>query len=188
MSRALPALALLLAVSVPASVLADVKAELSRAFDRFLEAPSFRATMSDAKTGKRYVSVEYAAPDRYRIVNEQGGPTMVVVGNTAQMDVGGRMMSVPVPINQIVSAYRNEEMLRKQRETMTVEVLPDGEVDGRPAKVYRFTAQHPRPSTATAWVGEGDTLLQIEVDGGSTARGKVVRVRYSDLGADIRIP
>lgn len=188
MPRALPALALLFALSAPAAVLADAKTELSRAFDRFLAAPSFRAIMSDAKTGERYVRVEYAAPDRYRVINEQGGPTMVVVGNTAQMEVGGRMMSVPVPINQIVSAYRNEEMLRKQRETMTVEALPDGEVDGRPAKVYRFTTQQPKPSTATAWVGEGDTLLQIEVDGGNTARGKVVRVRYSDLGADIRIP
>lgn len=188
MPRVLPALAVLLALAAPTTVLADAKAELERAFDRFLEAPSFRATMSDAKTGERYVRVEYAAPDRYRIVNEQGGPTMVVVGNTAQMDVGGRMMSVPVPVSQIVSAYRNEELLRRQRETMTVEALPDGEVEGRPAKVYRFTTQQPRPSTATAWVGEGDTLLQIEVDGGSTARGKVVRVRYSDLGADIRIP
>jgi hypothetical protein len=188
MPRFLPALGLLLALAAPAPALADAKAELSRAFDRFLAAPSFRAAMSDARSGERYVRVEYVAPDRYRILNEQGGPTMVVVGNSAQMEVGGRMMSVPVPVNQIVSAYRNEELLRKQRETMTVEALPDGEVDGRPARVYRFTTRHPKPSTATAWVGDGDTLLQIEVDGGTTARGKVVRVRYSDFGAEIRIP
>jgi hypothetical protein len=79
--------------------------------------------------------------------------------------------------------------MRKQRESMVVEALPDATLDGQAAKVYRFTTQHPKPVTSTAWVGDGDTLLQMEVDGGEAGRGKVVRVRYRDIGsADIRIP
>lgn len=178
-----------LALALPSLTLADAKAELGAAFDKLLDAPSFRASMSDAASGEKYVDMEFQAPDRYRIVNAQGGPTMIVSGGQAQMDVGGRMMTVPVPVNAIVNAYRNEDALRKQRASMVVEALPDAVLDGEPAKVYRFTTQHPKPATSTAWVGAGDTLLQMEVDGGAAGRGKVVRVRYSDIGsADIRIP
>lgn len=72
---------------------------------------------------------------------------------------------------------------------MVVEALPDATIDGEPAKVYRFTTQQPKPATSTAWIGADDTLLQLEVDGGAAGRGKVVRVRYRDIGSsDIRIP
>ena len=180
---------LLLLALVPGVALADAKTELAVAFDKLLDAPSFRASMSDAGSGEKYVDMEFQAPDRYRIVNAQGGPTMVVVGDQAQMDIGGRMMTVPVPVNSIVSAYRNEESMRKQRETMVVEALPDATLDGEAAKVYRYSTQHPKPATATALVGAGDTLLQLEVDGGAAGRGKVVRVRYRDIGSSaIRIP
>lgn len=111
--RRLALAAALAFASVATPALADPKAELAAAFDKLLDAPSFRASMSDAGSGEKYVDMEFQAPDRYRIVNVQGGPTMVVVGNQAQMDVGGRMMTVPVPVNQIVNAYRNEETLRK---------------------------------------------------------------------------
>ena len=185
----LSAAVFLLAFTLPAMALADAKAELARAFDKLLDAPSFRASMSDAGSGEKYVDMEFQAPDRYRIINAQGGPTMIVSGGQAQMDVGGRMMTVPVPVNAIVNAYRNEDAMRRQRESMVVDALPDATLDGEPAKVYRFTTQHPKPSTATAWVGAGDTLLQMEVDGGAAGRGKVVRVRYRDIGSpDIRIP
>jgi hypothetical protein len=185
----LSAVVFLLASTLPSLALADAKAELARAFDKLLDAPSFRASMSDAGSGEKYVDMEFQAPDRYRIVNAQGGPTMIVSGGQAQMDVGGRMMTVPVPVNAIVNAYRNEDAMRKQRESMVVEALPDATLDGEAAKVYRFTTQHPKPVTSTAWVGDGDTLLQMEVDGGAAGRGKVVRVRYRDIGSpDIRIP
>ena len=185
----LSAAVFLLAFTLPTMALADAKAELARAFDKLLDAPSFRASMSDAGSGEKYVDMEFQAPDRYRIVNAQGGPTMIVSGGQAQMDVGGRMMTVPVPVNAIVNAYRNEDAMRKQRESMVVEALPDATLDGEAAKVYRFTTQHPKPVTSTAWVGAGDTLLQMEVDGGAAGRGKVVRVRYRDIGSpDIRIP
>lgn len=180
---------LLLLALAPGLALADAKTELATAFDKLLDAPSFRASMTDASSGEKFVDMEFRAPDRYRIVNAQGGPTIVVVGDQAQMDIGGRMMTVPVPINSIVSAYRNEDAMRKQRETMVVEALPDATLDGQAAKVYRYTTQHPKPATATAWVGAGDTLLQLEVDGGGAGRGKVVRVRYRDIGSSaIRIP
>lgn len=185
----LSAAMLLLACTLPSLALADAKAELARAFDKLLDAPSFRASMSDAGSGEKYVDMEFQAPDRYRIINAQGGPTMIVSGGQTQMDVGGRMMTVPVPVNAIVNAYRNEDAMRKQRESMVVEALPDATLDGQAAKVYRFTTQHPKPVTSTAWVGEGDTLLQMEVDGDAAGRGKVVRVRYRDIGsANIRIP
>lgn len=181
--------AILLALALPSVAWADAKADLARAFDQLLDAPSFRASMSDAGSGEKYVDMEFQAPDRYRLVNAQGGPTIIVIGSQAQMDMGGRMMTVPVPVNALVNAYRNEDALRKQRESMVVEALPDATLDGEAAKVYRFTTQHPKPATATAWVGAGDTLLQMEVDGGAAGRGKVVRVRYRDIGsADIRIP
>jgi len=185
----LSAALLLVFAALPSITLADAKADLARAFDKLLDAPSFRASMSDAGSGEKYVDMEFQAPDRYRLVNAQGGPTMIVSGGQAQMDVGGRMMTVPVPVNALVNAYRNEDAMRRQRESMVVEALPDATLDGQAAKVYRFTTQHPKPATATAWVGAGDTLLQMEVDGGAAGRGKVVRVRYRDIGSpDIRIP
>jgi hypothetical protein len=178
----------LAALLLPSAVLADAKADLSASFEKLMAAPSFRASMSNASSGEAYVDMEFRAPDRYRIINRQGGPTMVIVGNQATMDVGGQQMNVPIPIGPIISAYRNEDMFRRSRDSMVVEVPTDSTVDGQPAKAYRYTMQHPKPASATAWVGADGNLLQLEVDGTAGQRGKV-RIRYRDFGAaDIRIP
>lgn len=178
----------LAALMLSTPVLADPKAELADSFEKLMSAPAFRASMSDARTGEAYVDMEFQAPDRYRIINRQGGPTMVVVGNQATMDVGGRQMTVPIPVGQLVGAYRNEDMFRRSRDTMVVEAPVASTVDGQPAKAYRYTVQHPKPATATAWVGDDGHLLQLEVDGAGGQRG-TVRIRYRDIGAsDIRIP
>lgn len=181
-------LLLSLALVLPGSVMADPKTELATAFDRLMSAPAFRATMSNADSGEVYMEMEYLAPDRYRLVNKQGGPTMVVIGNQASMDIDGQRMNVPIPVDNIVKAYRDSENWQRSRASMTVESAGAAQVDGQPARQYRYRMTHPQPMSAMAWVGAGGQLLQVEMDDASGRNGKV-RIRYRDIGAtNIRIP
>jgi hypothetical protein len=60
-----------------------------------MSAKTYRATMTDLATGKQFSTVEFQAPDRYR-VSVGGGPTSVIAGGNMYMQVNGQTMKVPL--------------------------------------------------------------------------------------------
>lgn len=165
------------------------KDELHDAFVKFLQAKSFRATITDLKKGRQVSSMEFVAPDRYRIKTPDGG-TQLIVGDAMYMEMDGQMTRVPVPgVGKLTAQYRNEAFLRQVEGGMSVQALPDEAVDGEPAKVYAYSVTEPVKADAKTWISIG-TGLPIQTDSSGRFMGikSTTRVRYSGFeDASIRI-
>jgi hypothetical protein len=163
-----------------AAASAAPKDDLHAAFAKFLQAKSFRATVTDVKNGEALSTMEYVAPDRYR-VKPAKGPQSLVVGDTMYMDMNGKLTPLPVPgVAKMVAQYRNQDFLADVERGMEVEALGDGDVDGEPAKVYAYTVTQPIKADAKTWISRKSGLpIQIESTGTYMGHTATTRVRYS---------
>ena len=176
-TKTLAGLALALTCSL---AVASPKDELHEAFGKFLQVHRFRAEATDVKKGERVSSVEFVAPDRYR-VKPVNGPANVIIGDTMYMDIGGKLTPIPVPgVSKMVAQYRNEDFLHEVESGMSVQALPDESVDGEAARVYAYTVTKPIKSDAKCWVSQKTGMpLQIESSGSFMGHASTTRVRYS---------
>jgi hypothetical protein len=158
------------------------KDELHDAFVKFLQAKSFRATITDLKKGELVSNMEFVAPDRYRMT-VAGGTTQVIVGDAMYMDMNGQMMRVPVPgVAKLTAQYRNEAFLRQVEGGMSVQALPDEVVDGEPAKVFAYTVTEPVKADAKTWISRSSGLpIQTESSGSYMGMKSTTRVRYGSF-------
>jgi len=156
------------------------KDELHEAFAKFLAARSFHADVTNLANGEKVSSMDFVAPDRYR-VQPARGPAQVVVGDTIYMDMGGKLTPMPVPgVAKMVAQYRNPEFTREIENGMSVQALPDASVDGEPARVYAYTITQPAKGDAKAWVSLKSGLpIQVESTGSFMGHTATTRVRYS---------
>lgn len=175
--RTLAGLALGLAC---AAASAAPKDDLHAAFAKFLQAKSFRATVTDVKNGETVSTMEYVAPDRFRIKPAQG-PQSLVVGDTMYMDMNGKLTPMPVPgVGRMVAQYRNQDFLAEVERGMQVQALGDDSVDGEAAKVYAYTVTQPMKADAKTWISQASGLpIQIESTGTFMGHTSTTRVRYS---------
>ena len=165
------------------------KDDLHAAFAKFLKVQSFRATITDLEKGEQVSSMEFVAPDRYRM-KITDGPTQLIVGDAMYMDMDGQLMRVPVPsVGKLTAQYRNEESLREMEGNMTVQALPDATLDGEPAKAYAYTVTEPVKANVKTWVSVKSGLpIQVESSGRFMGIKSTTRIRYSDFNdASIRI-
>ncbi|MBB1060853.1 hypothetical protein [Marilutibacter spongiae] len=160
---------------------AGPREELHEAYERFLAATSFRASLTDVAKGKTLTEMEFVAPDRYR-VSVQGGPSQLVIGDAMYMDMGGRTMKLPMPAGNLVGQYRSREALEALERDLVVDALGADSVDGEPAKVYHYvTTQHGR-ADVKAWISDRSGLpLQLETTGKADGKSQTVRIRYRDF-------
>ena len=189
---ALPALLLLL----PACTVAAPRDELFEAWKKFLALKSFRATISGVEPVRPVTRLEFQAPDRYRI-SVANGPTTILVGDTAQMTIGDRTMTLPLPVKSMTAQYRDEAFLKKLQDGMVIEDLGTDTLDGEKVRKLRYvqdvvppampgvTPPPPAPgdkATTVAWISaESGLILKLEVS--STYQGQSGRneIRYSDF-------
>ena len=159
---------------------ATPKDELHGAFAKFLKAHSFRATVTDLKKGEQISTLEFVAPDRYRIRSAKG-PSQLIVGDSMYMDMQGKLTRVPVPgVGKLVAQYRNEDFLREIEGDMSVDALPDENVDGEAAKVYHYVVSKPAKADAKTWISVKSGLpLQTESSGSFMGMHSTTRIRYS---------
>jgi hypothetical protein len=158
------------------------KDELHDAFAKFLQAHSFRASVTDLKKGEQISTMEFVAPDRYRIKSSKG-PQQYIIGDAMYMDMDGKLTRLPVPgVGKIVAQYRNEDFLRETEGGMSVQALPDEVVDGEPAKVYHYTVTKPVTADAKTWISQKSGMpLQTESSGSFMGIKSNTRVRYSNF-------
>ncbi|MFY2763736.1 hypothetical protein [Arenimonas sp. MALMAid1274] len=168
-----------LAASGPAR--ADAAADLKAAYGKFIQATSFRASMTDLATGKVMTELEFVAPDRYA-VTPQGGVRQVIIGRTMHLDIGGRVMAVPLPEQADPSRYRNQRALDELAKGIAVTQRTDASDAGEPARVYHFTSQvDGKPVETLTWVSKASGLpiqIQTRSDGTSAFR---YQIRYRDF-------
>ena len=186
-----PMLSVCMSVAAFASSLANAapKDELHAAFVKFLAARSFHAEVANAKTGEALSSMDFLAPDRYR-VHPAKGPMQVIVGDTIYMDLGGKLTPMPVPgMAKMVAQYRNGDFAKEIENGMSVQALPDDSVDGESTKVYAYTVTQPAKADAKAWVSTKTGLpIQVESSGSFMGHASTTRVRYSRFDdASIRV-
>lgn len=156
------------------------KDELHAAFAKFLKVQSFRATITDLDKGEQVSSMEFVAPDRYRMKTVDG-TSQLIIGDAMYMDMGGQLMRVPVPgVGKLTAQYRNEQSLREMEGNMTVQALPDASIDGEPAKAYAYHLTEPVKADVKTWVSVTSGLpIQVESSGRFMGIQSTTRIRYS---------
>ncbi|WP_146907309.1 hypothetical protein [Arenimonas daejeonensis] len=183
MTRTTARLALFLAALLlagPAS--ADARADLKAAYEKFIAATSFRATMTDLETGRTVNQIEFVAPDRFAITIE-GGMRQVVIGRTMHMNIGGRTMSMPLPEQINPSQYRNQKALDDLTQDIVVTRRPDSSEAGEPASVFHFASTADgKPTETLTWVSKASGLpIQIQTNGGDGSKNYRYQIRYRDF-------
>lgn len=178
--QSLLALALVLCAG---TVAAAPKDELHQAYSRFLAAKSFRASVTDVKKGQQLSTLEFVAPDRYRIQNGQGQMEQILIGEDAYTLIDGRRIKLPMPIQvgRIVGQYRNPDALDQLAQDIEVTGLGSETVDGIATQVYSYTVTEPSRAEVKVWVDSGTGLpLQLESSGSFMRLKSVTRIRYYD--------
>jgi outer membrane lipoprotein-sorting protein len=174
----------LFALSFAGSALADARADLHAAFQKNMSAKTYRAAMTALDTGKAFSTVEFQAPDRYRIKVE-GGPESVIAGGNMYMQVNGQSMKVPLQPGML-EKFRSDAAWKQMEKDTLIQAAGAGTVGTEPARKFHWITSGKHPSTGDVWVGvKSGYVLQVET--AESKRG-AVRVRYSDFNsAAIRI-
>jgi outer membrane lipoprotein-sorting protein len=161
---------------------ATPKDDLHAAFTRFMKIRSFRATVTDPGKGEQISTMEYVAPNRYRMKTADG-PQQIIVGDAMYMDMDGKLMRMPIPgVGKLTARYRNEVFLHEMEGGMTVTALPNEVVDGEPAKVYAYTMTQPVKSDAKTWISVKTGLpIQVESTGSFMGHTSTARIHYSNF-------
>jgi outer membrane lipoprotein-sorting protein len=180
MSPIRPLAAVLLCLAAGAAAAGDARTALQAAFGKTLAAKSYRATMTDLKTGKQVSMVEFQAPDRYR-VSVPGGPTSVIAGGNMYVVVNGQAMKVPLPAG-MKEQLRGDSGFRRLEASSLFSDLGPGTVGAEPARKYHWVSTGKGGGSGDAWVSlRTGQVLQVDSEG-------KVRVRYSDFNSpSIRI-
>jgi hypothetical protein len=181
MPRSTPLLTAIAFALFASHALAAPKDELHAAFAKFLQAKSFRATVTDLKKNEQISTMEYVAPDRYHL-QAASGPGRLIVGDSMYVEMNGKLSRVPVPgVGRMVAQFRNEDFLRQTEGDMQVQALPDEVVDGIPTHVYHYTVTKPMEADAKTWISAKSGLpLQTESAGSFMGIKSTTRVRYSN--------
>ncbi|MEO5622288.1 MAG: hypothetical protein ABJB02_07620 [Dokdonella sp.] len=156
------------------------KDELHDAFAKFMAMHSLRASVTDMAKGEQISTMEYVAPDRYRM-KVADGPQEIIVGDAMYMDMDGKMTRMPIPgVGKLTARYRNPDFLTEVEGGMSVQALADDTVDGEPARVYAYTMTKPITSDSKAWVSKKTGLpIQVESSGSFMGHKSTTRIRYS---------
>jgi outer membrane lipoprotein-sorting protein len=179
MMRRIALSVLAVAVAVAASAWAAPKETVHDAFAKFLAAKSFRATVTDAKSGEQISEMEFVAPDRYHMRSGKG-PETIIIGDAAYMNMNGQLMKMPIPVGKIVGQYRNESM--QKFENIVVTDLGVDNVGGEAAHRYGYTVTEPAKADVKLWISDRTGMpLQIESQGTFMGHASTARVRYSDF-------
>ena len=174
----------LLAFAFTTVAVADTRQELHAAFVHNLALKSFKSTMIDLIQNKTFSTVEFQAPDRYR-VTAMGRPPSLIIGNFMYLENAGKFMKIPLP-KQMLGQFRNEAAIAELEKGSNVESLGLGMVGTEAARKYRFVSiKEKQTSTSIIWVSvRNGYVLQAEISGGTSGKPFSMRVLYSDFNSN----
>jgi hypothetical protein len=177
------AILLLAACAVHAGPREDVEA----ATRKFLAARSYHVEMRHEGGPLGTTTLEFVAPDRYRLRTPQG--SQVIIGDTMYMRMDGRTMQVPLP-RGVLTQWRDPAQLDKHRDTLVVEQLGAEAVAGKPARKYRMVNSKPR-SESLMWIGADGYPRRIQAIARGQGKATTTTLDYSrfnDPGIRITAP
>ena len=172
----------LLFIALPA--VSAPKDEVRDAFSRFLAMTSFKADINSTSGKQKAKStVEFQAPDRYRITND-GQAANLIIGGTMYMNMNGSLMKIPMPgLKAMMTQYRNPDMLKELEVGVVVESLGTETINNQLAKKYRYTTTQPLVSNNILWVASNGNIIQIETSGSMRKKPFSTLIQYSQYNS-----
>jgi hypothetical protein len=169
--------AALLALAFAGNAAADARGDVHAAFMKNLSAKSYRATMTDLASGRQVSTVEFQAPDRYRI-QAVGGPTSVIADGAMFMEVNGKTMKMPLQPGML-EQFRSDAAWKRMESDTLIRATGAGMVGTEAARKYHWISSGKNASTGDLWVGLSGYVLQVETAQKPGSKAGAVRVVYS---------
>lgn len=156
---------------------ADAPAAVRTAFEKFLAAKSYRARMGDASGGVPATTMEFVAPDRYRI---KMGADMeqVRIGSDLYTTMGGKTTHTQAEAG-MASPRDGTKIVLDALATAKVEALGEETVGDESAKVYRIATTQPAPGETKVWISS-DSGLPLKSEAKAEGVPTTMMVEYSD--------
>ena len=172
--------------TVPVAV-DPVQAVLS-ASQRFGQLRSFHATLRMQGPRTVETTMDFVAPDRYRLQTDDG--PQLIIGDTFFLQRDGEVRQVPVPPG-LLAQWRNPLPPDLAPAQLQVEDLGSETVGGQPAHKYRVRHASAAPDGMLYWINAQGLPVQIERKGetnGQPFRITVTYSRFDDASLRIDVP
>lgn len=179
--------AFILSILLAGQVHADEKQALMDAMIKSFDSGSFRVRMTDDGRRTQLTTMEFQAPDRFRIVTDE--TEIIAVGGTAYMVMGGRTIQVPMNIGNLIEGFRLDEEIRKAEDKITITAVADDAINGEDVIRYEFTDDREKGDNR-AWVSKSTGyLVRMAQTSGSGRRQKTTTMDYEDFGnVEVKAP
>lgn len=164
--------------AVPA---ADPAEAVLAASQRFGQLRSFHAALHMRGPRSLEASMDFVAPDRYRLQTDGGVQT--IIGDTFFLQRAGEVRQVPVPPG-LLAQWRSPLPADARAADLHVEDLGEERVAGAPARRYRVRHASAAPDGLLYWIGAQGLPLRIERQGQTQGQSFVLTVDYSRFNDD----
>jgi len=165
--------------AVPAAT--DPAGAVLAASQRFGQLRSFHAALHMRGPRTVEASMDFVAPDRYRVQTDEGVQT--IIGDTFFLQRAGEVRQVPVPPG-LLAQWRSPLPADARAADLQVEDLGEERVGGAPARRYRVRHASAAPDGLLYWIGAQGLPLRIERQGQTQGQAFVVTVDYSRFNDD----
>ena len=178
--------------ATPASTEATPIDAMAASIKAQFDAKSYRARMESLSEGQGMtMTVEYAAPDRFRMITPMS-ETIIVGSDTYIKNPNSPWQKVPIDANQMISSFRDPKLVEELRNNTSVKFLGTDSIDGLPVKIYEYTVKNAfgtnMASTSKAWISASDNLpRKMEVEASVNGKPSTMLITYYDYNTDIKI-
>jgi len=172
--------------SVPAAV--DPVQAVLGASQRFGQLRSFHASLRMQGPRTVEATMDFVAPDRYRLVTDDG--PQLIIGDTFFLQRAGEVRQVPVPPG-LLAQWRNPLPADLEPAQLTVRDLGEDRAGGQRAHKYEVRHATAAPDGLLYWVNAQGLPVQIERKGetnGQPFRITVTYSRFDDASLRIDVP
>lgn len=164
------------AVPPPVPVASDPAQAVLAASQRFGQLRSFHASLRMQGPRTLEASMEFVAPDRYRLQTDEGVQT--IIGDTFFLQRAGEVRQVPVPPG-LLAQWRSPLPADATAAELQVEALGEERVAGQPARRYRVRHASAAPDGMLYWINAAGLPVRIERQGQTQGKPFKVTVDYS---------
>jgi len=150
---------------------------VTASMEAFQEARSFHAVMSLQGAGETSNTLDFVAPDRYRMQMPIG--TQVIIGDVLYLQSQGRTQKTQLP-EGTVAQWRDPMQLKAGHGQLQVQAQGNSEIDGiRAAQFLVRNGPAEQPVQFTYWIGPDGLPVQLRHQGVSQGQPYTMTVRYS---------
>jgi hypothetical protein len=165
--------------TVPAAT--DPAQAVLAASQRFGQLHGFHATLHMQGPRTLEATMDFVAPDRYRLQTDEGVQT--IIGDTFFLQRAGEVRQVPVPPG-LLAQWRSPLPADAVAADLAVEDLGDDRIAGATARRYRVRHASAAPDGLLYWIDAQGLPVRIERQGQTQGQAFRLTVDYSRFNDD----